>query len=232
MKNPRDATVRPLHETLFARIRRDPEILTIVEKSDAVLAALGFTDHGRRHVTLVAITASKLLADLGYDAHAADLAAVSGFMHDIGNAVGRHNHAASGAVLAYKLLTARGVATADAADIMAAIGNHDELEHGVPVNPQSAALILADKADIHRSRVRTRDPEAFDVHDRVNFSVVKSHLDVDPRAKTIALRLTTDPAEPSADIAELFEERFALSDQAARFLGCAYDVFVNGRTVR
>jgi metal-dependent HD superfamily phosphatase/phosphodiesterase len=232
MKDSSEATVRPLHQTLFTRIRRDPEVLTLVEKADSVLSALGFTDHGRRHVTLVAVTASKLLADLGYAPLESDLAAVAGFLHDIGNAVGRYNHAASGAVLAYNLLTARGVPHAQAADVMAAIGNHDELEHGVPVNAPSAALIIADKADIHRSRVRTRDPGAFDVHDRVNFSVVKSELDVDPRAKTIKLKLTTDPDAPSSDIAELFAERFAMSDEAARFLDCAYDVLVDGRTVR
>lgn len=178
------------------------------------------------------MTASKLLADLGYDPHTCDLAAVAGFMHDIGNCAGRHNHASTGASVAYALLTARGVPAPDAADIMAAIGNHDEMEHGTPVNAPSAALIIADKADIHRSRVRTRDHEAFDVHDRVNYRIIKSQLDVDPHKKAIKLVLTADPNSPDGDIAELFGERFAMSDEAARFLGCAYDVLLNGVTVR
>jgi len=232
MKNPTQAVVRPLHESLFEKLRRDPEILALIEKSDAVLGTLGFTDHGRRHVTLVAVNASRILAELGYDARACDLAAVSGLLHDIGNVAGRHNHAAVGAALAYPLLTSRGVAAADAAEIVGAIGNHDEIELGMPVNAPGAALIIADKADIHRSRVRTRDLNAFDVHDKVNHAVIKADLDIGRTTKVITLSLTSEPKIAGTEIVELFDTRLALSDAAAHFLGCSFAVKINGETLR
>jgi len=232
MKNVKGAPVSPLRHSLFEKLRRDPEILTLVDKSDEMLGALGFTDHGRRHVTLVAMIAAKLLHELGFDDHTRDLAQAAALMHDIGNIGGRHDHASRGAALAYPLLAARGVTPADAADIIAAIGNHDEVEEGAPVSAPSAALILADKADIHRSRVRSRDPNAFDIHDEVNFAVVKSELKVDQNAKSIVLQLTTDEAASAADVAELFDARFALCAQAARFLGCSFAVHINGTQVR
>lgn len=225
--------VRPIRPSLYDQLHDDPDVQTLIQKSDAVLAALGYTDHGARHVTLVARNASKLLAALGYDKHVCDLAAVAGLLHDIGNCAGRNNHASAGATLAFSLLSQRGVDLADLADIAAAIGNHDELEHGAPVSPPSAALIIADKADIHRSRVRMRDPESFDVHDRVNFAVTDSDLDVAAQMKSIELRLTADTAVATpAQIAELFEQRFVMSDAAARFLGCGFSVVINGITVR
>lgn len=234
MKNPEPQRhVSPLRPSLFDTLRRDPEILTLIEKSDAALAAMGYTDHGRRHVTVVATNAAKLLAKLGVDSRACDLAAVAGLLHDIGNVAGRHNHAASGATLAYGLLTARGLPPADAAEVAAAIGNHDEVEGGVIVSAPCAAVVLADKADIHRSRVRTRNSDDFDVHDRANYAVTGVELGVDPAAKLVTLRLTVDRgyARP-ADLLELFGARFAMSDSAARFLGCAYTVEMNGETVR
>ncbi|HXM18699.1 MAG TPA: HD domain-containing protein [Candidatus Tumulicola sp.] len=223
----------PIHPSLFETLRHDPDVLALIEKADNVAAALGYTDHGRRHVTLVAVTAARVLRELGHDEHACDLAAVSGLLHDIGNAAGRNTHAAAGALLAYQLLVARGVSTMDAAEVMAAIGNHDETELGVPVSAHSAALILADKADVHRSRVRTRDPQAFDIHDKVNFAVTKAELDVDGAEKMIALRLSVDEAIGTReDINALFNQRFAMSDAAARFLGCDFSVIVNGTTLR
>jgi len=221
--------VTPLRNSLFERLRHDPEILTLIERSDATLAALGYTDHGRRHVTVVALAASRLLAELGHDAHRCDLAAVAGLTHDLGNCAGRQNHASAGAVFVYQLLLARGVAVSDAATVMTAIANHDEEERGAAVDGVSAALIVADKADIHRSRVRTRDPEQFDIHDRVNFAVTHADLAVRAQHKEIELGLTADVDIASADdIAELFGPRFAMSHNAAGVLGCSYRVLVNG----
>jgi putative nucleotidyltransferase with HDIG domain len=222
----------PLHPSLFERLRRDPDILTLIEKADNVLATLGYTDHGRRHVTLVAVNAAKLLALLGYDRRESDLAAVAGLLHDIGNCAGREGHAAVGATMAYQLLTERGVTAADVADVMAAIGNHDETEGGLPVNPPGAALILADKADIHRTRVRGRNRDEFDVHDRANFAVIKADLSVDVQQKSILLSLTADHevATPE-EIADLFALRFEMCDAAARFLGCRFAVEVDGQTL-
>ena len=229
MKDPvMQTSVTPLRSSLFERLRHDREILTLIDQADAVVAALGYTDHGRRHVTLVAVNSARVLADLGHDTRLSDLAAVAGLLHDLGNCAGRHGHAASGAVFVYHLLAARGVDPADAATVMAAIGNHDEIEQGTPVDPTSAALIIADKADIHRSRVRTRRQEDFDIHDRVNYAVIKADLGVDAASKQIALQLHADPqhAQPS-DILDLFSTRFAMSRSAAEYLGCSYSVTVN-----
>jgi len=218
---------------LFDSLRRDPEILGLIERADAVLGAMGYTDHGRRHVTLVGVTAARLLTTLGHDRRAADLAAVAGLLHDIGNVEGREGHAAAGAAMAYTMLVERGVAEEDAAAVRIAVESHDEVEGGSATTITSAALIVADKADIHRSRVRTRKPEDFDIHDRVNYAVIKSHLQVDAQPQHIGLGLDVDHSvAEGAEIVELFEERFALSDAAARFLGCSYAVAVNGTIVR
>jgi uncharacterized protein len=212
----------------FDDLRRDDDILALIEAANRVLAAMNYTDHGRRHVTLVARTAAKILEDLGYDEPTQDLTAIAALLHDIGNIAGRNSHAAAGATMSYALLTARGFSVADAADVAAAIGNHDESEKGVPVNVHGAALIIADKADIHRSRVRTRADE-FDVHDRVNHAVTNAQLKTDAAEKHIALDLTADLTGATlAEILEIFESRFAMSVDAARFLGCSYAVRVNG----
>ena len=224
--------VTPLRSALFERLRDDPEILTLIDRADAVLAALGYTDHGRRHAMLVATNASRLLAALGYDAHPCDLAAVAGLTHDLGNAAGRPRHASAGAIFVYQLLTSRGVTVEDAATVMAAVGNHDENESGAAVDSVSAALIIADKADIHRSRVRTRKPSDFDLHDKANYSVTRAELQTNAARKFITLRLTADPnfAGP-ADIADLFNQRFAMSRSAAGVLDCSYRVVVNDETI-
>lgn len=232
-ENTMQSHVTPLHPSLFDTLRKDPEILTLIEKSDAALAAMGYTDHGRRHVTLVATNAARLLARLRYDARTSDIAAVAALLHDIGNCAGRHGHASAGATLAYQLLVTRGIPPADAADIMAAIGNHDEIEQGVIVSVPCAALVLADKADIHRSRVRSRNPQDFDAHDRANYAVTSAQLDADPKTKRITLRLVADSTfAATAEFIELFGARFAMSESAAHFLGCSYGVEINGEVVR
>jgi len=224
--------VTPLRSSLFERLRRDADILTLIDQADAVLGALGYTDHGRRHATLVAVNASRILATLGHDAQACDLAAVAGLLHDVGNCAGRVSHASAGAVFVYQLLVARDVDVSDAATIMAAIGNHDEEEHGAAVDAVSAALIVADKADIHRSRVRTRRREDFDIHDKVNHAVIKAELEVHAAAKAIALALICDPAlAQPGEILDLFNARFAMSRAAAAVLGCAYTVIINDEPV-
>jgi metal-dependent HD superfamily phosphatase/phosphodiesterase len=220
--------VTPLRSSLFEQLRHDSDILTLIDQADSVLAALGYTDHGRRHATLVAVNASRVLATLGYDAHTCDLAAVAGLMHDVGNCAGRPSHASAGAVFVYQLLVARNVDVADAGIVMAAVGNHDENTQGAAVDPVSAALIVADKADIHRSRVRTRRPEDFDIHDRVNYAVTKADLEAHAAAKALTLSLTCDMSYAGpTDILDLFSLRFAMSRSAAAVLGCTYTVIVN-----
>jgi uncharacterized protein len=220
--------IKPLRSLLFERLRQDPEILKLIDHADTALGALGYTDHGRRHATVVALGASRLLATLGHTAHDCDLAAVAGLMHDLGNCAGRPTHAAAGAVFVYQLLIARGVSVADAAIIMTAVANHDENAQGAAVDAVSAGLIIADKADIHRSRVRTRDVNDFDVHDRVNYAITHADLNVDAAGKEIVLRLTADPNFAEAvDVLDLFNVRFAMSRSAAAMLGCTYGVVVN-----
>ena len=215
---------------IFERLRRDPEIMALVTKADDAIATLGYTDHGRRHVSLVGVTAARVLTSLGHDERAADLAAVSGLLHDIGNIGGREGHAAAGAAHAYTLLVDRGVCAEDAALVSDAIANHDEVEGGEPVSAPAAALIVADKADIHRSRVRTRRPEDFDIHDRVNFAVVKSRLDVHAVRNHIELMLVVDHmVATGSEVSELFAVRFAMSGAAAAYLGCTYLVDISGR---
>jgi len=216
---------------LFEQLRRDPDVMALVTKADEAVATLGFTDHGRRHVNLVAVTAARVLSTLGHDEGQCDLAAVAGLLHDIGNVEGRDGHAAAGAQMSYRLLRDRGVAPDPAAIVRDAIANHDEVEGGSPVNLPSAALIVADKADIHRSRVRTRDRGEFDIHDRVNFAVVKSRLRVHSGERRIELMLAVDDSVASGDeVTELFGLRFAMSGYAANFLGCSYAVDINGRS--
>jgi len=216
---------------LFEQLRRDPDVMALVMKADEAVATLGFTDHGRRHVNLVAVTAARVLSTLGHDESDCDLAAVAGLLHDIGNVEGREGHAAAGAQMSYRLLRERGVASASASIVADAIANHDEVEGGSPVTLPSAALIVADKADIHRSRVRTRDRQEFDIHDRVNFAVVKSRLHVHSGDKRIELMLAVDDSVASGDeVTELFGLRFAMSGFAANFLGCSYVVDINGRS--
>ncbi len=233
MKDPlMSSKIAPLRSSLFERLRADTEMMTLIERADDVLASLGYTDHGRRHATLVGMTASRLLASLGYDARTCDLAAVAGLTHDLGNCAGRQNHASAGALFVYHLLLARGVSVEDASTVMIAVANHDENEAGAAVDPVSAALIIADKADMHRSRVRTRRLEEFDDHDRANYAVTAAALDVAAARKAIDLRLSleTQYAEP-ADLVKLFGQRFVMSRDAAAVLGCAYNVHANGAVI-
>jgi uncharacterized protein len=214
---------------LYERLRRDPEVDALIAKADDAVATLGYTDHGRRHVHLVAVNAARVLSELGYDERACDLAAVAGLLHDIGNVQGREGHAAAGAEMAYRLLVARDVSGHDAAIVRDAVANHDEIELGQPVSAPSASLIVADKADIHRSRVRTREQVDFDIHDRVNYAVVKSSLDVHAARGRIELMLAVDQNVASGgEVVELFSVRFAMSGSAAKFLGCAYVVDIRG----
>lgn len=217
---------------LYDRLHRDPEVLELIDRSDAVLGELGYTDHGRRHVTVVAVTASRVLAELGMDAEACDRAAVAGLLHDIGNVDGRDGHARRGADMALALLIERGVPDLTARDVSTAVANHDEIEGGGAVSPTSAALILADKSDIHRSRVRTRRPGEFDVHDRVNHAVTRSRLSVRRPESIVELSLTVDEGlAGGGDVVKLFADRFAMCVGAARLLGCEFRLEVNGRAV-
>jgi metal-dependent HD superfamily phosphatase/phosphodiesterase len=189
--------------------------------------ALGYTEHGFRHAGIVAETSRNIITSLGQDGRAAELAAISGYLHDIGNAINRLGHPDTAAIMAYILLNEIGMSTHEVAQVIAAIGNHEE-ELGAPVSAISAALILADKSDVHHSRVQNQNPLTFDIHDRVNFSVQKSHMRVDTENKSINLELTTD--EQSASVMEYFEiflSRMLMCRRAADFFGYKFKLIIN-----
>ena len=213
----------------FERVRNDRTISLYIERADASLAALGYTEHSFAHVARVASDAAGILESLGYDPHTVELARIAGYLHDIGNLVNRVDHSQSGALLAFRLLHDIGMPAEDICEIVTAIGNHDE-GTGVPVSPLAAALIIADKSDVRRSRVRNTDPKSFDIHDRVNYSVERSELTVSADRASIRLSLSVD-TEISAvmEYFEIFLERMLLCRRAADKLGTVFTLEINGQ---
>ncbi len=211
----------------YEQIRHDKEIRAYVEKADASLSALGYTEHNQAHVCRVAEEAGRLLEKLGYSQREVELTKIAGYMHDIGNVVNRNDHCQSGAMMAFSLLRERGFDVCDIADIMTAIGNHDE-GAGTPVSAIAAALILADKSDVRRSRVRNTDPASFDIHDRVNYSVESSTLTLNEEKTQLTLSLTIDTGIGSvSDYFEIFLERMLLCRRSAERLGLRFRLVAN-----
>ena len=211
----------------YEEITKNESIRTYIIRADESLAALGFTEHSFAHVTHVAETAGYILRTLGYDERTAELAKIAGYLHDIGNLVNRKDHAQSGAVMAWSILNDMGCDAAELATIVTAIGNHDE-STGVPVNIVAAAMILADKADVRRSRVRNQDISKFDIHDRVNYSVKKSILKINEEKTIVKLKLTVDTKYGSVmDYFEIFMTRMILCRKAAEKLGLQFKLIIN-----
>ena len=211
----------------YEELRQDAEIRTYIERADESLAALGYTEHSFAHVTRVSETAGYILKTLGYPDREVELARIAGYLHDIGNLVNRVDHSQSGAVMAFRLLDHRSCAPEDIATIVTAIGNHDE-GTGVPVNAVAAALILADKSDVRSSRVRNPDPQHFDIHDRVNYSVKKSVLKINEEHTLIKLKLSVDTHVSSVmDYFEIFLQRMVLCRKAADKLGLQFRLLIN-----
>ena len=211
----------------YEDLKKNETIRTYIDRADQSLAALGFTEHSFAHVTRVAETAAYILETLGYPAHDVELARIAGYLHDIGNLVNRVDHSQSGAVMAFRLLDKMNVSAEDTAVVVSAIGNHDE-GTGVPVNPVAAALILADKSDVRRSRLRNTDISSFDIHDRVNYSVVKSILKINEEKTIIKLKLQIDTRiSPVMDYFEIFLERMILCRKAAEKLGLQFKLIIN-----
>ena len=207
-------------------IKTDSYVQALIEAGNRHLAAIGYTEHGFRHVGLVAHIASNILEKMAHPIRESELAAIAGYLHDIGNAVNRISHAQTGAILAAGILERLGMQPEDIAIVIGAIGNHDELD-GNPVNNVSAALILADKSDVHRSRVRNSDLATFDIHDRVNYAVKRSFLRVYPKER-IALELTIDTEIcPVMEYFEIFLARMLLCRKAAEFLQTKFELKIN-----
>jgi metal-dependent HD superfamily phosphatase/phosphodiesterase len=213
----------------YHEIRNDKSIRTYIQRADESLVALGYTEHSFAHVAKVAETAGDILKKLGYSPRDQELAKIAGFLHDIGNLVNRVDHAQSGAVMAFRLLDNMGGDPDEIATIITAIGNHDEAT-AVTVNPIAAALILADKTDVRRSRVRNQDATSFDIHDRVNFSARKADLKISDDLKIIELSLDIDTAYCSVmDYFEIFLNRMILCRKAAETLGLSFQLTMNGQ---
>lgn len=213
----------------YEDVRGNPEILSLIKKADACLAALGYTEHSVAHVSRVADMAGNILKTLGHGEREIELTRIAAYLHDIGNLANRVDHAHSGAVMAFVMLTNMGMSMEEAADVTAAIGNHHE-ETGVPVSAMAAALILADKADVRRSRVRPEEETDPDIHDRVNYSVTSSELQV--TEKEVRLEIEIDTAISSvADYFEIFMERMRLCRRAAKKLGLTFSLYINGQAL-
>ncbi len=215
----------------YASLRKNEAVNTYIDQADKSLRALGYTEHSFIHVTRVAETARKILQTLGFPERECELAAIAAYLHDIGNLVNRIDHSQSGALMSFRILDKLGMPPAEIAAVATAIGNHDE-GTGVPVSPMAAALILADKSDVRRDRVRNPDPASFDIHDRVNYSVRESRLRISEDKTQIELSLIIDTHAGSVlDFFDIFMKRMQLCRKAAETLGMTLRLTINGQTI-
>lgn len=211
----------------YEEIKNNEVIKTYINAADDSLNALGYTEHSFPHVTYVAEKAGSILETLGYPERMVELTKIAGYMHDIGNVINRVDHSQSGAVMAFRILDNLHMDPSEIAMIISAIGNHDE-GSGVPVSPMAAALILADKSDVRRNRVRNDDMSTFDIHDRVNYSVKKSELKINEAHTIIKLKLSVDTHYGSVmDYFEIFMQRMMLCRKAAEKLGLQFKLMIN-----
>ena len=200
----------------------------LITKGNEVQRELGYTEHSAKHASKVAQEAARILKELGYEEHVIELSRVAGYMHDIGNSINRNDHAHSGAIMAYQILKEKGMPLADAITVATAIGNHDEAT-GTAVDAVSAALILADKTDVRRNRVRNQVIANFDSHDRVNYAALASHLEIKKEKKVIQMELEMDDSMCTVmDYFEIFLQRMLMCKRAAEVLGCLFKFLVNG----
>ena len=208
---------------------KDEEVEAFVKASQKQLNALGYTEHSYRHIGIVSKRTGEILQKLGYDEKTVELGKIAGYLHDIGNCVNRTDHAHSGAILAYNILKEIGMPADDRTEIVMAIGNHDE-GTGTAVSDISAALILADKSDVHRDRVTNTNMSTFDIHDRVNYAVTDANLEIDAESRKVILNLTIDTQIcPVLDYFQIFMDRTMMSKYAAKYLHIWFELVINGR---
>ena len=208
-------------------VRENPEVDALIRGAQKQLNALGYTEHGHRHISIVSKRAGDILEKLGYPERTVELTRIAGYMHDIGNCVNRVDHAHSGAILAYNILKDMGMPVDERTEIMMAIGNHDE-NTGSAISDISAALILADKSDVHRDRVVNKNLSTFDIHDRVNYAVTNANLELDEKERKIILNLKIDTKIcPVLDYFEIFMDRTMMSKYAAKFLKVWFELIIN-----
>ncbi|MHB8158676.1 MAG: HD domain-containing protein [Desulfocucumaceae bacterium] len=209
-------------------IKVNPVVDSFIRKGNEFLGTMGYTEHSYRHLNLVSKIAKNIIQSLGYSERETELAAIAGYLHDIGNVVSRNEHGISGAAIAYPILTGMGMLPDEIAVVLSSIANHEE-QYGQPVNIVAAALILADKSDVHRSRVRNSDFATFDIHDRVNYAADNASVCVDIERRAITMDLTIDiEICPVMEYFEIFLTRMMLCRRAAVFLGCEFELIING----
>ena len=212
---------------MLDEVQADPGVLAYIQMGDDYLGALGYTEHGLRHANLVSHIAGNILRRLGYDERTAEVAAIAGFLHDIGNCISREYHGVSAALLARSTLVDLGMDFAEVAIVMNALGNHEE-EIGVPASAVGAAVIMADKADVHHTRVRNTDPDTFDIHDRVNYAAKRSFLRVDDSTRTLTLEIDIDTEESQVmEYFEIFLSRMQICRKAAGVLEARFSLVIN-----
>lgn len=215
----------------YKYIKQNPDIMEYIRRSDKALESQGYTEHSFAHVEKTAATSAMVLATLGYDERTVELARIASIMHDIGNVINRADHAQSGAVMAFRLLDNLNMPASEICSIISAIGNHDE-GTGLPIDPISAALIIGDKTDVRRSRVRNTDLLTFDIHDRVNYAVEKSELRFNENNSAIILELQIDTKISSVmEYFEIFMKRMLLCRRAAGYLGVQFEMIINGSKI-
>jgi uncharacterized protein len=209
-------------------VQNDAELNAYMQMGDTYLGAIGYTEHGLRHANLTAHIAGNVLHRLGYSDHEVEIASIAGFMHDVGNCVSRDAHWISSACISRDVLTRLGMPYADVAMIMNAVGNHEE-DASDPATPAAAAVVLADKADVHQTRVRNPDPAAYDIHDRVNYASKRSFLRVDSESRMLTLEIEIDTTEIRLmEYFEIFLERMQLCRRAATVLSAEFSLVING----
>jgi len=211
-------------------IKQNENIKALIRAGNKYLEALGYTDHGPRHVSYVSRIASNVLKALGYSPREVELAAIAGWAHDVGNSVNRQDHGPNGAILLFPILREAGMEITDVMEIITAVGNHEE-QSGTISSAVSAALVIGDKSDAHRTRVRGGKPDLDDVHDRVNFSIVENNVTVDRRNRVIRHELTMDNTSSVLEYLQIYLARIIMCEKAAAFLNCSFDLVINGRPV-
>ncbi len=215
----------------YEELRNNEEVRALIKRGNDILGMLGYTDHSAAHCALVAERAAEILAAFGYDEHRQELVKMAGFLHDIGNSVNRKHHAEYGALLAWDILAKTDLPLIDRVTVMTAVANHDESTGGA-VDDISAALIIADKTDVRRNRVRSTDMSTFDIHDRVNYAVTDTHLDIDVEKRVIRLDLQVDESICTMfDYFDIFLSRMQMSRRACDVLGATFSLTVNGGKV-
>ena len=208
-------------------IQKDPKISNLINAANKMLEAVGYTEHGPRHVGFVSVTAEQILRQLGFPERECELAAIAGWVHDVGNAVNRVNHGLTGGTLLFPLLLEAGLELSEVTTIVGAVGNHEE-QNGKVVSAVSAALVIADKSDAHRTRVRRTPYNPDDIHDRVNYAISANAVEVDAQQRTIRFSIEMDDTSSVMDFMAIYLTRMQMCEEAAHFLGCRFELVVNG----